>query len=140
MGMKGLRGVGLVWLVGALAGGVAGWVLFAVSDRGNHRPAGTILALLAVAAVVVGGWLLRSPGPITRIASLGLSALWLVGAVVVYPMLTFAPNLLWAVGIPGAVALVTALLAALTRLPGGGGTTPAPGRRGDRSARGWGRT
>jgi hypothetical protein len=106
-----LRIAGTVWLLGALPVGFAGWMLLAVSDHSRDNGPGAVLLALAVAGGGTGARLLARPGATARRVSLALSALWLLGAVLVLPRMAFPADQLWASGLPAVVGLATALLA-----------------------------
>jgi hypothetical protein len=86
-------------------------MLLAVSDLPGDRAPGTVLSLMTLGGLAVGGWVLTRPGAASRTASLAMSAAWLVGAVVVYPTQEFTADAVWAAGVPAVVALVTGALA-----------------------------
>ena len=111
------RALAAAWLVAAVVMVVPTMMLLAVSDgQGDWLP-GLILLVLTVAAVVLASWLLTSPDPRARAASLLTSALWLIGGALVYPTQEFAADAAWASGVPVLAAFVTAGLA-LSGSPG----------------------
>lgn len=106
------RILGATWLIGAVPVAVPAWMLLVVSDLPGDRVPGTVLSLMTLGGLAVGGWVLNRPGASSsRTASLAMSAAWLVGAVAVYPTQEFTADALWAAGVPAIVALVTGGLA-----------------------------
>ena len=105
------RVLAAAWVVAALLMVVPAMMLLAVSDgQGDWLP-GLVLLVITVVAVVLASWLLASPDPRARTASLLTSALWLAGGVLVYPTQEFAADAAWASGGPVLAAFVTAGLA-----------------------------
>ena len=104
------RAVGVAWVVGALLVVVPTYVLLAVSDHPEDRVPGVVLLVMLVAAAGTAFGLLGRPVRRWRTVSLLTSALWLAGAVVVYPTQEFAADAAWAAGVPAVVAVVCATL------------------------------
>jgi hypothetical protein len=103
--------VGAVWLLGVVPTGLASFFLLAMSDHADDATPGAILAAMAGAGLLVGGMIVWSSSDVGRLPSLVVSALWLVGAVLVYPTQEFAVDQMWAAGIPALVGIVTGALA-----------------------------
>ena len=111
------RSLGIAWIVAAVPVGVVAFLLTVLAERADERLAGTVLAVLSVVAVAVGAWLLAGArGRTGRTVSLVASGVWAAGAVVVYPTTDFAVDALWAAGLPLLGAVVTAALAARSRV------------------------
>ncbi len=108
---SGLRPLAITWLAASAVVAVPAFMLAAVSDRPDDGTAGLILALLVATGIALGAWLLASPSPWARKASLLTSAGWLVGAALVYPTQDFAADAAWAAGVPALAAVVTAVVA-----------------------------
>ena len=108
-----MRLVGLTWLGVSLPVLLVASLLVLISDHPDDRTAGLVLFVLAAAGLAVGAWILvTSPGSPRRArnASLAVSAVWLVGAAVVYPTQEFAVDALWVAGVPALGALVCAAI------------------------------
>ena len=86
-------------------------LLLAVSDHPGDRWPGAVLLVLTAAALIVAAWLLAELRARARPVSLLTSALWLVGAALVYPTQEFAADAAWASGVPALAAVITAALA-----------------------------
>ena len=104
------RAVGAAWVVGAMLVAVPTYLLLAVSDHAEDRVPGLVLLVMVVAAAGTALGLLARPVTQWRTLSLLTSALWLAGAVVVYPTQEFAADAAWAAGVPAAVAVVCGAL------------------------------
>ena len=105
------RTLGLTWLGVSAPVGIVATLLVLISDQSDDRTAGVLLWVLAAIGLALGAWILTSPHDRLRQASLAASALWLVGAVVVYPTQEFTADRLWVSGLPALGALVTAVVA-----------------------------
>lgn len=106
-----MRILGLTWLGVSLPVLLVASLLALISDHPDDRTAGVVLGVLAVAGLAVGAWILvAAPGAPGRArnASFALSAVWLVGAALVYPTQEFAVDALWVAGVPALGALVCA--------------------------------
>lgn len=101
-----------VWILAALLVLFPALMLIAVSDNPADRIPGMILLGLNLGGLVVAASMFAFPGyPGTRLVSLLMSALWLVGAALIYPTQEFAADALWAAGAPALAALITGALA-----------------------------
>ncbi len=109
--VDGDRVLGLTWLVAAVPTAVVAFFLLVLSERTDDRVAGYVLAALALSGAALGGWLLTAGRDVRWTVSLGLSAVWAVAAVAVYPTMDFAADALWVTGVPLLAAAVTAALA-----------------------------
>lgn len=96
------RVLGLTWLAAGALVAVPALMLLLLSDPQDGRPVGLVMLGLVVSAVALGSSLLSSQAASLRWVSLGLSAVWLVAAVLLYPTQTFAADAVW---VAGAVAL-----------------------------------
>lgn len=106
------RVLGVLWLAGAAITAVPAFMLLAVSDLSGSRLPGVVLLLLTVLGAAMGIRLLVKPQGGTALSlSLATSVVWLVGAVVVTPLMEFRADALWAGGGPALVALATGLAA-----------------------------
>lgn len=101
-----------VWILAALSILIPALMLIAVSDNPADRVPGMILLGLNLGGLVVAGSMFAFPGyRLARFVSLLMSAVWLVGAALIYPTQEFAADALWAAGVPALAALVTGGLA-----------------------------
>lgn len=105
------RALPAVWLAAAVPVGILGYVAFATSEIPAQRHAGLLLVVLAGFAVLAGCLLLARPGTAVLRASLAVSLLWSVGAVLATVAFDFGTDRLLLGGPPGAVAVITAMLA-----------------------------
>ena len=106
----GRRVLGATWIVAVVPTAVVAFFLLVLSEQPDDRTAGLVLAALAAAGAVLGGWLLSDRGASTLVSWL-LSAAWAVAAIALYPTLEFAADAVWVSGIPLVAAVVTALVA-----------------------------
>jgi hypothetical protein len=109
------RALGLVWLAAALPVAAAGLLLGLVSDSVADGPVGSLLLVLALAAVGVGAWMAAVPSRWGLPVSAALSLAWLVGALVALPSQHFLADALWVSVFPALVALGTLTTAAVVR-------------------------
>lgn len=105
------RPLGLTWLGVAVPVAVVATLLSLISDQADDRAAGLVLFVLAGIGFALGAWILRSAHGRARGTSYAASALWLIGAVGVYPTQDFAVDVLWVAGVPAIGAVVTAAVA-----------------------------
>ena len=77
-------------------------MLLLLSDQQDGRPVELVMVGLVVSAVALGLSSLSSKAASLRWVSLGLSTVWLVAAVLLYPTQAFAADAVW---VAGAVAL-----------------------------------
>ena len=105
------RPLGLTWLAVSAPVAVLATLLVLISDQSDDRTAGLVLFGLVVVGVALGAWILSSSHERALSASVAGSALWLVGAAVVYPTQEFAVDALWVSGLPALGAVVTAVVA-----------------------------
>ncbi len=105
------RTLGLTWLTVSAPVAVVGTLLVLISDQSDDRTAGVLLWALAAIGFAICAWILSSSHERTRLVSFVASALWAIGAVVVYPTQEFTADKLWESGLPVLGALVTAVVA-----------------------------
>lgn len=106
------RMLGGLWLAGSAITAVPAYMLLAVSDLSGSRVPGVVLLVLTVLGAALGIRLFARPQGGTALGlSIATSVVWLVGAVVVTPLMEFKADALWAGGGPAMVALVTGLAA-----------------------------
>ena len=105
------RALGLTWLVVSAPVALVATLLVLISDQSDDRTAGVLLWVLALLGFGLGAWILSSSHERTRQVSFVASALWVVGAGVVYPTQEFTADRLWVSGLPFLGALVTAVVA-----------------------------
>ena len=86
-------------------------MLLLLSDQKGVGPAGPVMLALVASAVALGAAALATPGRSLRPVSLGLSGVWLVAAVLLYPTQPFAADAVWVAGAVALGALVTAVAA-----------------------------
>jgi hypothetical protein len=109
--MRPARALPVVWLIGAVPLGVLGYVTFALSETSSDRRVGVVLTVLAGGGLLVGLLLALRPSDGLVRASLLVSLLWALGAVVAFVGMDFAQDRLLLAGLPAALALVSAALA-----------------------------
>jgi hypothetical protein len=103
--------LGVAWLaLGAPVGALIGW-LARTSDHDADRRYGTFLLVLALLSAAIGAALVHTHRPWFRAASLALSGAWLGAAGIAVVAADFTADKLWAGGLTGLVAVVTAALA-----------------------------
>jgi hypothetical protein len=103
--------LGAAWLaLGVPVGALIGW-LAQTSDHDADRRYGTFLLVLALLCAAIGVALVQTYRPWFRAASLALSGAWLVAAGIAVIAADFTADKLWAGGLTGLVAVVTAALA-----------------------------
>ena len=108
-------GLGVAWLaLGVPVGGLIGW-LTQMSDHDGDRQYGIFLLALAALSAAVGVLLVQRSRPWLVMASLALSAAWLVAAGIAWTIPDFTADKLWGAGLTGAVAVVTGALALARR-------------------------
>jgi hypothetical protein len=105
------RALGLTWLVVSAPVALVATLLVLISDQSDDRTAGVLLWVLAALGFGLGAWIIGSSHERTRPLSFVASALWLVGAGVVFPTQEFTADKLWVAGLPALGALVTAVVA-----------------------------
>jgi membrane associated rhomboid family serine protease len=117
--------LGIAWLAAALAVGVVGWLLFALTERASDRGTGAALVTAALVAAMTGVAVLVA-GSRVRLLSLVTSGVLVGAGIVAVTVLAYGgdPALTDALlvgGVPALAGIVTGLLA----LPSGRRTPPA---------------
>lgn len=105
------RVLGLTWLAAGALVAVPAFMLLLLSDQQDSRPVGLVMLGLVVSAVALGAGSLSSQAASLRWVSLGLSAVWLVAAVLLYPTQAFAADAVWVAGVVALGGVATAFAA-----------------------------
>lgn len=109
------RVLGLTWLAAGALVAVPAFMLLLLSDQQDGRPVGLVMLGLVVSAVALGASSLSSQAMSLRRVSLGLSGVWLVAAVLLYPTQAFAADAVWVAGAVALGGVATAFAAWRTR-------------------------
>ena len=109
------RPLAITWLaLGVPIGGLIGW-LTQMSDHAGDRQFGVFLLALSLLSLALGVGLLASSRAGLLVASLVLSAAWVVAAAIVLVVADFTADKVWGAGLAGLVAFATLAAAASGR-------------------------